>query len=106
MPFSLVFFYWEKGVFIEYVSLREQDDTSYIGCPYDSTYFSIGVWDPDNKPPIEEIINQFGIEINNLNIDNFQQLADATELTISEFYNLFVDKNFQGCLQTPKELWP
>ncbi len=104
-PFSLVLLYPEKGIFIEYVSPRETVGNNYVGCPSKVTV-SLAVWDPESNLSLTDVVQKAGSEINELNIDYFKSIDQATTMTLEEFFQTFKIPENTTCLETPAELWP
>lgn len=103
--FSLVLYYPEQGIFAEYVSPREIDGDYFVGCPTKS-HISVGVWSPDNEPPLESIVKRHGVAIYESNMTDFKSVDEATGLTISEFSETFKAKSNITCIKTPIKIWP
>jgi len=103
-PFSVVLFYPDRGIFVEYVSPRETKESSYLGCPAKAE-ISLAVWDPKTGLSLKNIIQYAGVEINEFNLDYFKPIEEATSMSLDEFYQKFKDSANTGCLETPKEIW-
>jgi hypothetical protein len=104
-PFSLVLIYPEHGIFVEYVSPRETAGSSFFGCP-SKAHLSLAVWDPKSNLTLEYIVQKAGLEINELNMDYFKPVEEATAMSLNEFYEVFKDPQNTKCLETLQELWP
>ena len=103
-PFSLVLLYLDKGIFVEYVSPRETIGSNFVGCSSKAD-ISLAVWSPESGLPMKYVIQKAGSEINELNMDYFKPVDEATSMTQDEFYQNFKDPNNTACLETPMELW-
>ncbi|HNB51376.1 MAG TPA: hypothetical protein PK530_05515 [Anaerolineales bacterium] len=104
-PFSLVLLYPEDGIFVEYVMPRNKIEDKFVGCPSQAT-INLAVWESESGLPIEYVIQKGGAEINELNMEYFKPLAQATKMTLDEFYEIFQHPDNTTCLQTLMELWP
>jgi hypothetical protein len=103
-PFSLVLLYPEKGIFVEYVSPRGTISNDFVGCP-SKAHISLAVWSPESDMSLEYVIQKAGSEINELNMDYFKPVEEATSMTLNEFYQKFKDPNNTACLETPMDFW-
>lgn len=103
-PFSLVLYYPDRGIFLEYVSPRETVDSDYVGCP-SKAHIKLAVWSPESHLPLKYITQKAGSEINELNMDYFKSVEEATSLSLEEFYQKFKDPENRDCLETPIKLW-
>jgi len=105
-PFSLVLFYPEKGILAEYIMPRETKGDRFLGCPQKS-YLQLAVWDPQRPRALNEIVPRISERgINELNVDYFKSIEDATSLSLSEFFSMFKDPQNSACLATPISIWP
>jgi hypothetical protein len=104
-PFTLVLFYPDKGIFVEYIFPREQKGNDYIGCPWKAEII-VAVWDPNREISFVEVVKDAGLQINELNIDYFLPVDEATSMTVDDFFQNFQDSTNTECLKTPMELWP
>ena len=104
-PFSLVLFYEESGIFVEYEMPRETIGNNYVGCP-SQAHLSVAVWPPESDVTLEYVVRMGGILINELNMDSFKSVEDATSMTLDEFYTTFREADNSKCIETPISLWP
>jgi hypothetical protein len=66
----------------------------------------LGVWSPERALPLRTVVQKAGSVINELNLDYFKPVEEATSLTLNEFYDTFKNPENTACLETPQELWP
>ena len=105
---SLVLYYSEKGFLIEYMIPTEVIDDQYQGCLSDSI-LKLTAWNPKKDISLEEVLKKGGsssIGINELNFGIYKPVEEALNMSQEEFYQLFQDPNYEGCLLTPVDLWP
>jgi hypothetical protein len=106
IPFSVVLYYPEEGILIQYLSPRETRGDQYIGCPHQAHVYAT-VWDPQRKPALSEIVTKLsGQGINELNIDYFKPVEEATSTNLDGFVEEFKDMQTLTCLETRISLWP
>jgi hypothetical protein len=106
IPFSIVLYYADEGILIQYLSPRETRGDQYIGCPHKAHVY-VAVWDPQRKPPLGEIVTKLsGRGINELNVDYFKPVEEATSLNLDGFVEEFKNMQAITCLETRISLWP
>jgi hypothetical protein len=103
-PFSLVLYYPDQGIFVEYVSPREASGNYFIGCPA-RAHISLGVWSPESNLSLKDIADKSGSVMNKLTLDYYRSIEDATGKSLTEFYEEFKQPDYAACLRTPKSLW-
>lgn len=103
-PFSLVLIYPDKGIFVEYEMKRESNGVEYYGCP-DKSHFRLSTWSPNGEIYIISIIQLAGMHMNELTIDYYKTLEEATSLSRDEFYQIFGDPHNTQCIKTPISIW-
>lgn len=103
-PFSLVLFYPDQRIFVEYISPREKRGNYFVSCP-SKAQISLVVWSPESDLTLKDIVQKAGTEINELNIDYFRRVEEATSMSLNQFYQKFSDSQNTACLETPMELW-
>lgn len=105
--FTVDLFYQNFGVLIEYSTgepLREIDDKlqncliKTMNSPF------IFLWSPDVLKLSFQDAKQKFLDITNL--PEPKPLLEATGMNVDTFYETFKDPDTNGCLETPKELWP
>jgi hypothetical protein len=105
--FGFVLFYPKQGFVVEYISVREEEENNFVGCPTKSYITQISSWDTNESLSISEAIKYFsnldGISAGN--ISEYKQLQDATPLSLADFYNIFRRSNSTECINTSKALW-
>ena len=106
MPFSIVLYYPDLGVLVEYITPKERVDDHYRGCPMIG-HINLVLWSPKQEISITEVVQRkSGNGINSLNVDFFKPIEEATSLTLDEFYQAFKDPNNSQCIETPMDIWP
>jgi hypothetical protein len=105
--FDFVLFYPKQGFVAEYVSIRAEEENSFVGCPTKSYFTHISSWNPEKSISITEAIEYFSNldGISEDNISEYKQIQDVTSLGLTDFYNMFRTPNSNGCVKTSKELW-
>ncbi len=106
IPFSIVLFYQDKGIFVEYILPKEKIGKYLVGCPKKAGYLTVIVWPPDQHLSIEIVASMnSGLGMNTLNVDYFKAIENATEMTPEDFYQIFKNPNNTTCIETPKNIW-
>lgn len=106
IPFSVVLYYPDEGILVEYLSPREIRGDQYIGCPHKAHVYAT-VWDPQRKPTLSEIVTKLsGRGINELNVDYFKPVEEVTSTDLDGFVEEFKDMQTLTCLETRISLWP
>ena len=103
-PFSLVLTYLEKGIFIEYVMLREINGGNYIGCP-NGAHIYLGVWSPERDLTLPYLASKIGSVISEINTNYFKSIDEVSGFDVDQFYVNFSDADNRLCIETPAELW-
>ncbi len=104
-PFSVVLFYQDLGLFAEYASQRETVGNDFVGCPA-KAYVRVSVWDPKAGLSLTDIVKRGGDVINELNLDYFKPVDQATAMTLYQFYETFKDPKNTVCIKTRIDVWP
>lgn len=104
LPFSIVLIYDEQGFLAEYIAPVETVDEKYRGCPW-KAHIGISTWSPEEERPLAEVVPGFGRGMNELNIEYFKPLEEATGMTLDEFYQIFKAAGNTQCIETPRSLW-
>lgn len=105
--FDVVLFYSQQGFLAEYIALREEQSTDFVGCPT-RAHIQIATWDPVRQLTLLEAVEHFS-HVNGIttsNAGNFKLLQEATSLSVEEFSAIFSDPETEVCIHTPKKLWP
>lgn len=106
IPFSLVLYYPERGILVEYLGPRETKGERYMGCPHKAHVHVTG-WNVQLKYALEEVVSRIsGRGINELNTDYFKSVEEATSISLDRFYEEFKDPQNSICLETPISMWP
>lgn len=106
--FVFVLIYTDLGFAIEYVSIVKDEGEYLIGCP-DVDNIKISTWSPQMERTINEVSQYFsGTDgLSKSNVAFFKPLQIATSLNIKDFYDTYKASNTEdGCIQTPRQLWP
>lgn len=103
-PFSLVLLYPQQGIFVEYVSPREESGNYFMGCPSKAA-INLAVWNPKVNLPLKSVVQKAGTQINELNMDYFKSIEDATSMTLDIFYEVYSKSQNTLCIETPQEMW-
>lgn len=105
VPFSLVLFYKEKGILIEYVAPKNITAEGFEFCASQLAYISVFTWQPQNKLTLDMVVNFYsGYNLSSTTFNYYKLLEDTTSLTIKEFADNFIEGE-SYCLQTPSILW-
>ena len=106
--FDFVLFYLKQGFVAEYIAVRAEAGSNFVGCATKSYITQISSWNPDESISMTEAIKYFSNldGIYEANISEYKQLQDVTSLSITDFHNMYRISDSSECVQTPKELWP
>jgi len=106
IPFSLVLFYPDQGILVEYLLPRQTVGDKFLGCPLQS-HVVVTVWNPELQLSLAESAQKLsGQGLNALNVDYFRPIEEATGMSLEEFYQSFKDPQNAACLETPVDMWP
>jgi hypothetical protein len=106
IPFSLVLFYPDQGIFIEYIFPRDKTGSQFNGCPSQTGYLSLITWSPETKLSLTDVVKwNSGLGINELNADYSKPIEEATGTSVNDFYQKYKDANNKACLVTPISIW-
>lgn len=105
---SLVVFYPETGLMIEYVTVgKGAPESSIAWCPT-LAYPIFWFWSPSieiSLPDVVRVMPTERLNTDNLSSGKFKSLDEATDLSVEEFFSLYQsDEN--ACIPTPTRLWP
>lgn len=101
--FDLRLAYPEKGFYLSYYSLANEQDNLYIGCPSDA-FVTIWVEPPINVESLEDIIVKMDNWPGILSFIKFKPLNEATGITNEQFYQTF-NQLTNECIETTKSIW-
>lgn len=105
LPFSLVVIYEEQGFLVQYISPRQVIGNDFAGCPW-MAQITFTTWQLGHEVSLVEILPRIsGAGINELNVDYFKSIDEATSMTLDEFYETFKNPENTACLETPTDLW-
>jgi hypothetical protein len=104
--FDFVLFYPEKGFLLEYIAVRQEQGTDFVGCPT-KAHIEGSAWDPTAPltlaQAVEHLSNLNGIGASNM--DTARSIDEVTSFTIDEFVATFSDPKAKVCVHTSKRLW-
>jgi hypothetical protein len=99
VPFDLLLFYPDEGILVRYEAPAERGEGVFRMCPY-KTDITLWLWSPHtDRRHIADWESMIGGE------SYFRSLAEATGLSIEQFYQTFSQPDNQTCLETPADLW-
>jgi hypothetical protein len=101
IPFRIMLFYEDLGIFAYYEYEASKIGDSLVGCPMPVDP-ELYLWSPLREVTIESI-EQFILGI----IDEYPpNLEDVTNMNVSAFYESYKNPQYSGCIETPSEIWP
>jgi len=104
---SLVLVYEDQGFLVEYFFPNGAEGDHFIGCPSQTGAIDIFTWSPDTERSLGDIAKLHSSDgLNELTVDYYKPIEEATSLTSDEFSEQFVLSENTNCLRTPKSLWP
>jgi hypothetical protein len=118
--FAFWIFYDQLGIVLRYYVIGSLNNDAIIICPNDPNRFeddatnklyglNMYMQSPENIRLLENLVNVWGEKIPNLplpiNEISGKSLEEASEFTMKDFYNVFVDVSSPECFETPKGLW-
>ncbi len=104
-PFSVVLVYEQRGILFEYISPMIEVGSSFTGCPQEGR-IRVVAWDPTSPPAFSEIADNSSSDgYNSLGFEYFKSLADATGISLDEFYRIYSSESNTECLLTPSSMW-
>jgi hypothetical protein len=106
--YEIVLYYPGEGIMVSYRGLRIETDVSYRLCPKES-FVRLWLRSQNNEMTIHDLylydLLEFNKPVLEWYFNSFKPLNEATGIDIEEFYNTFLDRNSQACLETSKYLW-
>ncbi len=99
-------FYPEKGVLVTLNASAEIKEETIIGCPEGQSYASLIIWLPDDRTYFDILNNRdlfTGAHDNSP--ENFPNLDELTNMTVSEFYETYINPKANDCFTTDKNNW-
>ena len=103
LPFRVVLIYDNDGILIEYEEPAKMEGNKLRACPQQaSNRPQLWVWSPGNNAIFAEVAQSaFGTGEEKF----YRSLAEVTDLTVDEFYQVFKDSANTTCLDTTAALW-
>lgn len=101
LPFIVILFYPKQGILAAYSTDGEPGAKLIVGCLKQNP--SLRLWSPKEALTFQKAANMFNWDVND---PPTLPLAEATDLTVEEFYQTFKSPSEIPCLETPAELWP
>ncbi len=102
LPFNLLLFYPEQGIFVSYYGPAEKSEETLRAC-LDQTDIRLWLWSPEHTMSLERLVNMGSSPIGDLS--GFRSLEEATGMSVEQFYQSFVQPNHKTCLETPADMW-
>jgi hypothetical protein len=104
-PLSLILYYQESGIFVDFQMPVEELGDQYKACPSEAVA-RLWLWSSDNNYPISEVLeeNEYGIQYLGPAF-GYITIEEATGIAINEFVDIFSDPTNTSCIQTPITLW-
>ena len=101
---DLVLLYQDEGFFVEYIFLKHEEGENFTGCPSENGYVTIMTWAPERGLSLSDLVKLNSVGINDLTLDHYLPIGEATSMTLDEFYQTFKVPN-NPCFKTPRTLW-
>jgi len=107
LPFSLLLFYPDQGILVEYNGPIGEEGKRYgpIGegemiriCPWRSE-INLWLWSPERAMTIGRVTGDY------IDVSDYRSLEEVTGMSIEQFYQTFSQPDNQTCLETPADLW-
>jgi hypothetical protein len=93
---------------VEYISVRNEQNGNYVGCPNESYALQISGWAPGSSVSLEDAVQHFsnydGITFANYYV--YQPIENVTTVDLAQFYEKFTLPGSDECVETPVGLWP
>ncbi len=103
-PFSLVLIYFDKGFMVEYLSRRQIEQDSFVGCPGDSEV-SISTWSSQSRASTADIFHRASAMGYLANFDILIPVQEGSDLSVKAFVDAFGQSSESPCIHTPQERW-
>lgn len=100
---DLVLLYQDEGFFVEYIFLKHEEE-NFTGRHSESGYVTIITWALERGLSLLDLVMLNSVGINDLTLDHYLSIGEATSMTLDEFYQTFKVPN-NPCLETPLTLW-
>jgi hypothetical protein len=107
LPFSLLLFYPEQGILVEYNGPIGEEGKRYGPieegemiriCPWRSE-INLWLWSPERAMTIGRVTGDY------IDVSDYRSLEEVTGMSIEQFYQTFSQPDNQTCLETPADLW-
>jgi hypothetical protein len=102
LPFSLLLFYPEQGILVQYYGLAEEEGEQLRICPWQSE-ISLWLWSPEREMTLADIGRVAKERIGYIN--DYLSLEEATGMSTEQFYQTFAQPASQACLETAADMW-
>jgi hypothetical protein len=102
LPFNLLLFYPEQGILISYYGPADKEGKILRMCPH-QVDVRLWLWSSEHIMSLEHLTNMGGSPIGDMS--GFRSLVEATEMSVEQFYQAFVQPNNKMCLKTPADIW-
>ncbi len=101
-PFRVILYYPDNH-FIAFFEMDAQEQGDILlGCPQ-KIYPSLSLFSADRIMPDQDI-EAWTISPDSTN--QLKEIGEASELSIEDFYNIYLNPNASECIETPKGIWP
>jgi hypothetical protein len=101
---DLVLLYQDEGFIVEYIFLKHVEGQDFAGYPSETGILNIVTKAPEQDLSLSDFVKYKSVGINDLTIDHYLSIEEATSMTLDEFYQTFKVPN-NPCLKTPRTLW-
>ena len=106
IPFSIVLYYQDQSIFIEYIVPKEKVGDNIAGCPFKVGFISIVVWPFNQFYSLKGVASyNSGLGMHSSNFDYFKPIEEATQMSLVDFYNIFRDPLTTTCIETNGNIW-
>ena len=80
------------------------ENETIFGCPGPNTYPRFYLFEPSKFSTLEGALTVFDPEANSS--FQFLKIEDSSDLTIDDFYNMFIEYEGEECILTATAIWP
>ncbi len=100
-PLSLILYYQELGIFVDFQMPVDELGDRYKACPSEAIAH-LWLWSSDKNYPIKEVLeeNEYGIPYLGPAF-GYVTIEEATGIAMKEFVDIFSDPTNTSCIQTP-----
>lgn len=104
LPFFLLLYYQQQRFLARYVGFTYEQDGQIPMCPQQASG-ALWLWSSGREMTLEDIahVGVGGFPIDE--VPDYRLLEEATNWSIEQFYQTFVQPDNQTCLETPADLW-